>query len=74
METEFNPSVRDATILNIPSLGSSTGAHSDLVYYIFICLYHNVSYDDYRNIEKGSLVWQLIKNTTSFYANFAKYR
>lgn len=55
---------------------AATSPHADLVAYIFQDYTHPelLTIEDYQNIEKGSLIWQIIKNTTNFYANFAKYR
>lgn len=50
--------------------------HSDVLFYVFRFTAYpkQISDEDYKRLSENSLQWQIIRNTTNFFMNFAKFK
>lgn len=73
IENEWNLSWRKAKRSNFTV---DYAAHTDQLFYIFrLSAYSDIFPDEaYKMLNENSLPWQIIKNTTNLYANFAKFK
>ncbi|XP_055302656.1 juvenile hormone esterase-like [Sitodiplosis mosellana] len=73
VENEWNFSWRKAERSNFTA---DYAAHVDQLYYVFrFSAYPDIFPDEaYQTLKENSFPWQIIKNITNFYANFAKFK
>lgn len=73
VENEWNFSWRQA---EQSGFKAEYSAHGDQLYYVFRFIDPTNTFPDeaYQTLKENSVQWQIIKNITNFYANFAKFK